>query len=53
MILQVTSRQWIRRVAGEYSDLRESLPLTSESSVFMRVHDEDLAYSQVLARMMC
>jgi len=41
------NRQWVRRVVSEYSTLRESLPLTPDSSVFMRVNDEDLAYSQV------
>jgi len=42
------TRQFIRRVACEFSDLSRSLPLTEDSSVFVRVDPERLQYVQMM-----
>ncbi len=35
-------------MATEYSDLSKSLPISSASSVFMRVHESKMAFAQMM-----
>lgn len=44
----VTNRQFVRRLATEYSDLSRSVPLNPESSVFLRVHESKMGFCQFL-----
>jgi ubiquitin-protein ligase len=42
------SRTFTRRLAVEYADLADSLPIHFESSVWMRVHESHMQYAQML-----
>jgi len=42
------SNVWIRRLATEFSDLSKSLPISGDSSVFMRVHSSKMGFAQML-----
>jgi hypothetical protein len=44
----VGCRGWVRHLATEYSDLSKSLPISSASSVFMRVHESKMAFAQMM-----
>ncbi len=39
---------WVRHLATEYADLSKSLPITSDSSVFMRVHESKMGLAQMM-----
>lgn len=38
----------MRRLASEYADLAQSLPIYTDSSVFLRVHASKMSYAQLL-----
>lgn len=42
------SRAFTRRLAVEFADLAESLPIHYDSSVWMRVHESQMQYAQVM-----
>lgn len=42
------SRQWVKRLATEYSDLSKSLPIDTLSSVYLRYLEDQMAFAQFL-----
>jgi ubiquitin-protein ligase len=42
------TRKAMKRLAMEYGDLSKSLPLTNESAIFLRVHEEEFNRCQML-----
>jgi len=42
------SRQWVKRLGTEYSDLSRSLPINEGSSVFLRYKEDAMAFCQFL-----